>query len=132
MGIVKCGCITSLLLTGVIAGWAENVRVSPDERACLHVGDRSSVRVEQRRDWAGMPSLGLPAARLYSKERIAKMDIYQCTKCFDIIESTTQPRSGTCQAGNSHTWYKLGEVGDVITQCRKCFEIINADGWQSA
>jgi DNA-directed RNA polymerase subunit RPC12/RpoP len=45
---------------------------------------------------------------------------FQCNKCSTLIKKDSTPNSSSCPAGSSHSWYRLGEVGDVNYQCKKC------------
>lgn len=45
---------------------------------------------------------------------------YQCNKCSTTIKSETFPISNKCAKAPSHSWNKLGEVGDNNYHCSKC------------
>jgi hypothetical protein len=45
---------------------------------------------------------------------------YQCKNCGACIKKDSNPNSAGCSAKNSHSWSKLGEVGENNYSCKKC------------
>jgi hypothetical protein len=45
---------------------------------------------------------------------------FQCKHCATSIKKDTSPSLSGCSANSSHTWIRLGEVGDTNFSCKRC------------
>jgi DNA-directed RNA polymerase subunit RPC12/RpoP len=48
------------------------------------------------------------------------MKNYQCRKCGEIIQNSSQPKPINCPKEGLHQWGDLGNVGNDNYECRKC------------
>ena len=53
---------------------------------------------------------------------------YQCSKCGTLVKKDGTPNTSGCPSGGSHSWKKLGDVGDIPYQCSKCGTLVNSKG----
>lgn len=45
---------------------------------------------------------------------------YQCKNCTTAIEKDSTPSVLGCSKKSSHSWYRLGDIGDKNYHCKKC------------
>ena len=49
---------------------------------------------------------------------------YQCKNCAMAIKKDSTPSTSGCSVKSSHTWSRLGEVGDTNYSCKKCGTLV--------
>lgn len=52
------------------------------------------------------------------------LKFFQCKNCGIAIKKDSTPSSSGCSVKSSHSWSRLGEVGDTNYSCRKCGTVV--------
>lgn len=56
---------------------------------------------------------------------------YQCEECGITIKQEKTPSRSGCSKKSSHSWAKLGEVGDKNYSCKHCGTVVQTDSTPS-
>jgi predicted Zn-ribbon and HTH transcriptional regulator len=89
-------------------------QITPTLNGCAGVPVLATVTVQP------VATVSVVTADRRKKTTNMALSWYQCKNCGTSVKKDSQPNSSGCSKQSSHSWTKLGEVGDTNYSCKKC------------